>query len=180
MTLTHPYALCFAAALACPAVALAGPGKAGLWEVTTSLNFGLGAYRISPQQAEQMRQFGLDLPGIGKPFVVRQCITPAAAARDELPSPQTGDSGCALSSGRHVGNAWQASYACNGSVRGAGQVVVRFKSSERFAGTWDFKGRTAEIPADIEMSNPLSGRWLGADCGSLRTQPNSKPRPVPK
>lgn len=148
-------------------VALAGPGKAGLWEVRTSLNFSAGGFQISPEQIEQMRQFGLDVPGLDKPFVARQCITPEQAARDELPRPQAGDSGCALQNVRHNGNLWNADIACSGSLQGRGNLAARFESDQRFAGTWRFTGRSTQVPTDIDMSNPFSGRWLGANCGTV-------------
>ncbi len=148
--------------------ASAGPGKAGLWEVTTSLNFGVGGYQISPEQAEQMRQFGLEVPGISRPFVARQCITPEQAARDELPRPQAGNSGCALQNVRHNGNVWQADIACSGSLQGTGAMTARFDNDQRFSGNWRFKGRSTQVPTDLEMSNPFSGRWLGESCGNGR------------
>ncbi|GAC1631389.1 MAG: hypothetical protein NVS9B10_24730 [Nevskia sp.] len=156
-------------ALTCSTACLAGPGRAGLWEVTTSLNFGVGGFQISSEQAEQMRQFGLDVPGISKPYVARQCITPEQAAQDALPKPQAGNSGCELRNVRHNGNLWNADIACNGELQGSGSVSARFDSNEHFAGNWSFKGSSTQVPTEIEMSNPYSGRWLGETCG--RVQP---------
>lgn len=164
MTMKHRYALGLAA-LALPLMTQAGPGRPGLWEVSTTLNFGVGGYQIAPEQIEQMRQFGLEVPGLSRPFVARQCITPEQAARDGLPSPNTGDSGCALTNVRGRGKTWTADIACSGSLQGSGTLSARFDSAEQFSGTWSFRGRSNQVPTEIAMSNPYSGRWLGPGCG---------------
>jgi hypothetical protein len=150
--------------LTLPVLAQASPGRPGLWEVSTALNFGVGGYQIAPQQIEQMRQFGIEVPGLSRPFVARQCITPEQAAKDGLPSPNTGDSGCALANVRQRGTVWIADIACSGSLQGSGTLSAHFDSTEHFTGTWSFRGRSAQVPTEIEMSNPYSGRWLGASC----------------
>lgn len=157
--------LAFAALLALPPGALAAPGRAGLWEVSTTLNFGIGGLQVDAAQAEQLRQMGLALPGLGKPYVARQCITPEQAAANGLPWPQTGDSGCALRNVRGSGAVWNADIACSGTLQGQGTMVARFDGPERFSGHWTFRGSSAEVPTEVEMSNPFSGRWLGPDCG---------------
>lgn len=158
------------AALAVSAEAFAGPGKAGLWEVTTSLNFGVGGFQISSEQAAQMRQFGLEVPGISKPYVARQCITPEQAAQDALPKPQAGNSGCELRNLRHEGALWNADIACSGELQGNGRLSARFDSDEHFSGTWSFRGTSTQVPTEIDMSNPYSGRWLGETCPRAPTR----------
>ena len=152
------------ATLVLPPLAQAGPGRPGLWEVSTTLNVGVAGYQIAPEQIEQMRQFGIELPGLSRPFVARQCITPEQAAKDGLPSPNTGDSGCQLDNVRHRGKLWTADIACTGSLRGGGSLSASFDSDRHFTGTWSFRGRSAEVPTEMAMSNPYSGRWLGPSC----------------
>lgn len=167
----------FGLALALPLAAFAGPGRAGLWEVSTSLNFGVGGFQVSDEQAAQMRQLGLDVPGISRPFVARQCITPEQAARDELPRPQAGNSGCELRNVRHRGALWNADIACNGTLQGSGSVSARFDSDAHFTGNWSFRGTSTQVPTEIAMSNPYSGRWLGAECGKPRSALSTTPQP---
>ena len=96
----------FAGLFAFPA--WAGPGKAGLWEVTTQMNFAKGGppipraqhektkptevdrsswrttSRAQRTQLEQTKQMGIASP-FGQPVVNKVCITPKMAASDEPP-----------------------------------------------------------------------------------------------
>ena len=146
--------------------AWAGPGKAGLWDVTTQMNFGKGGPQIPPAQLEKMNQMGIDLP-FGKPVVTKVCITPEMAAKDEPPKPMREKDGCEMKNYTRSGGAITADMVCNGEMKGDGKLKVSYDSNASYSGTMDFTG-SAPHSGPVEMHNAFSGKWISENCGSVK------------
>lgn len=161
---------CALAACLVPVAALAGQGKAGLWEISTQINMGAAMPEIPPEQMEMMKKMGIKMPGPGgDPIVIKQCITKEQAERDEPPKVQKDDSGCKTANVNKSSKGMTADMVCDGRMKGKGTVKVNYHGSDQYSGTWSFKGRD-EGGSDVQMSSEFSGKWLGADCGNVKPQ----------
>ena len=146
--------------------AWAGPGKAGLWDVTTQINFTKGGPQIPPAQLEKMKQMGIDLP-FGKPVTSKVCVTPEMAARDEAPRPVREKDGCEMKNYNRSGSTITADMVCNGNMKGTGKLKVNYDSNASYNGTMDFNGTEPQSGA-VEMHNAFSGKWISDSCGTVK------------
>lgn len=141
-------------------------GKPGLWESTIVVNFTQGGPRISPEQIERMKQMGINLP-IGRPLVVKSCMTPEMAARNDIPRATRENDHCKLTDYDREGNPITATLICDGDLKGQGKLKIGYDSSTSYKGTMEFTG-TDKQGAPLAMQNTFSGKWLGDDCGDVK------------
>ena len=170
--------------------AWAGPGKAGLWDVTMQMNFTKGGPQIPSMQLDQMertetdrsawrtrsraaspqldktKQMGIESP-FGKAVTSKVCITPAMAARDEAPRPMREQDGCEMKNYNRNGSAITADMVCNGDMKGTGKLKVNYYTNTSYSGTMDFSGTGPQSGA-VEMHNAFSGKWISDSCGSVK------------
>jgi len=159
--------------------------KPGLWEITSQIQGGSGETaralaeaqkqlaNLPPDQARIMRDMmakqGVHLastPGGGT--VIKTCMTQDMVERNAVAT-QQGD--CTHTSSPRVGNRMPFSFVCTQPPsRGEGQVT--FVSPEAYSVQM---AATAVVNGKPEkMDLQASGRWLGANCGTI--QPLAAPK----
>lgn len=158
--------------LACIApVIAAGQMKPGLWEMTMKSDAMKAMPKIPPAQAEQMRRMGVDVPQFQDGGMVSKvCITPQMASQS-APGLENMQAGCQAKNVVQKGNSYSADIVCSGDMmKGSGKVEGNHASDQRFISTYDFKGTVHGQP--VSQRHETSGRWLGADCGSVKPVTN--------
>ncbi|MDB5986014.1 MAG: hypothetical protein JWR16_1067 [Nevskia sp.] len=141
-------------------------GKPGLWATTVEMSFSKGGPPpIAPEQLEKMKQMGIKLP-FGEPVTTNICITPEQAAQDQPPKPPQRDNSCQTQNLQKSGNSFSGDLVCNGAMNGSGHFQSTYLSDESYAGTMDFAGTSKH--GEVAMNNKFSGKWLSADCGSVK------------
>ena len=154
--------------------------KPGLWEVTNKMQSGSGQMETAmsqmqqqmasmpPEQRkmieEQMARSGVKMGKAGPAggMSVRICMTREMAQKNEVPS-QQGD--CKSTAQARSGNTMKVAFACtNPPSKGEGQVT--FTGSEAYTSRMTVTTQVQGKPEKMTMEG--SGKWLGADCGSVR------------
>ncbi|HEX3753639.1 MAG TPA: DUF3617 domain-containing protein [Rhizomicrobium sp.] len=151
--------------LATTGAALAGHGKAGLWNVTTNMTMA-NMPQIPPETLAMMKQRGMQMPGMGQPIATQICMTQQEVDSD-LPL-HMGDREMQCDS--HVtsktASSISADMVCNGRTQGTGHLQVSYSGAQHYAGSYSFKGTSEGHPAD--MTTSFKGDWVKADCGAVK------------
>ncbi len=173
----------FATAWALPAAAQ--KLAPGLWEhsVTMKTDSGrmeAGMARMQQQLAamppEKRKQFeammagqgmGMAGPGTGKPMVVKVCLTPEQAARDEMPQ---SDGQCKQFSQERSGKTLRFKFACSGERAATGEGEYTLDSDKAHHGRTVISTVAQGKPERMEMEH--RARWLAADCGAVQPRPS--------
>jgi hypothetical protein len=145
----------------------AGPMKAGLWEMTTKSDAMKSMPKMSPEQMEQMKKMGVNMPQMKEGgMVVKVCISKEMAERDQPPMGQN-ESGCESKNFKRQGNGYSVDIVCdNAHMKGTGTVKGTYTSGESFTSVNDFKGTAQGRPVNSHTES--SGKWLGASCGDVK------------
>lgn len=151
-------------AMALPIVALAAHGKAGLWEVTTRMNMPGMMAAIPPDQMARMRAMGIQMPN-GQTFTAQHCMTAADVAADK-PPPMRNTRECTATNISQDAHTMNVTMTCSGDMDGQGHLSVTYDSDEHYSGSYTFTGTAHGHPASV--SNSFEGRWLSADCGTVK------------
>lgn len=166
--------------LLCPLLSLSIPVlaetamKPGLWEMTMKSDAIKNMPKIPPEQMEQMRKMGVNVPQMQDgAMVTKVCIT-KQMAESQTPGVEKNEMGCETKNYKRSGNSYSADIVCNGAdMKGEGKAKGTFGGDQSFTSTYDFKGTMHGRP--VSQHHESSGKWLGADCGSV--QPVSAPKP---
>lgn len=154
-------AAALAIVLAVPGVSLAGPGKAGLWEVTTQMG---GMPQIPPEALAKMRAAGVNAP-MNNTFTTQHCVTPEEAAAAKPPS-MSRSKDCQMGKINAAGASVSGDLTCSGSeMNGTGHFQVSYDSAEHYSGQMTFTGDAHGHHMD--MTNKFEGKWLSASCGTV-------------
>ena len=166
-----------AIAVACPLTVCAQTMKPGLWEITHNTKGGAGGQMadaqakmqremaaMSPEQKkmvqDMMAKQGVQMGAGG--MSVRTCMTREMIDRNEVPS-QKGD--CKTTKQQKTGNTMKFTVVCsNPPSTGEGQVT--FVSPEAYTMKMAVQTKTDGKPQTMSMD--ASGKWLSADCGSIK------------
>ena len=152
-----------AAALALvPGAALAAHGKAGLWNVSTTMN--MPNMQIPPEAMAQMKKAGVAMP-TAQTFTSQICMTQAEVDSDK-PPPMKNDTGCTSHMVSQTASSMQAEMACTGEMKGNGQMQISYSGAEHYVGSYNFRGSMKGHPMD--MSSSFKGDWVKADCGAVK------------
>jgi len=156
--------------LCCSASAWAvGAMKPGLWEMTMKTDAMKAMPKMSPQQMEQMRKMGVNMPQMQDGgMVIKMCVTKEMAERDQ-PLEQTSQyqSDCQSKNAQRSGNTYSVDILCDGpNMKGVGKVQGKFAGNESYTSTYDFKGIARGRPVD--QHHESSAKWLAADCGDVK------------
>lgn len=172
----HPFA---AGALLALAGAAAGAQtlKPGLWEISNKtagnpqMDQAMAQMQqqlasMSPQQRKQMEammaQRGVRMaPSAGGGMTVQMCMTREMVERNDLPV----RNGCTTTKHERSGNTVHVAFRCaNPPSSGEGEFTLASPESYRSRMTLktDVEGRSETVTMES------SGKWLGADCGSVR------------
>ena len=160
--------------------------KPGLWEVTNKMQTASGQMEAQMAQAqeqmaamppeqrkmmeEMMAQRGVKLGagGPGSGMSAKICLTKEMVERNEVPA-QQGD--CKTTQHARTGNTMKMSFVCtNPPSNGEGQVT--FVGPDAYNMKMLVNTTVQGKPEKINMDG--TGKWLGADCGSI------KPMVMPK
>ena len=170
---------------ALPGLAAAQKVAPGLWEYSATMK-AQGAQvdaamarmqeqmaRMPPEKRQQMEQMmasrGISMGPGGmatgaQPIVVKTCITPEQAARDEVAHQ---DANCKQVSQERVGKTLKFKFVCTGEHESRGEGEYTFESDKAAKGrvTVDSVSKKGE-PMHMEMAH--TARWLAADCGDIK------------
>jgi hypothetical protein len=150
--------------------------KPGLWQITHQTQGGGDMGRsmaamqqqlanMPPEQRKMVEQHmarqGMQ-SGPGGGMAVKVCITPEMAQRSQVPG-QHAD--CSSTSQARSGNTMKVAFACtNPPSKGEGEVT--FTSPEAYTSKMTVTTTVQGKPQQMTMNS--SGRWLAADCGSVK------------
>lgn len=174
----HFLAACAAAALCLPAAAQ--NLKPGLWEITSKMQSGSGQMEAAmakaqqqlasmpPEQRKMMEEMmakhgakmGAGGPGGG--MSVSICMTREMVERNELPAHQ---GNCRTTSQPRTGNTMKMAFSC-ASPPSSGEGEVTFVSAEAYTQKMVINTTVQGKPEKLSMDG--AGKWLGADCGSVK------------
>ncbi len=149
--------------------AWANPGqmKPGLWEMSMKSDAFKNMPQMSPQQMEQMRKQGINVPHmVNGAMITKVCITKDMTTYKDSPMAQK-ETGCEVSNHQRSGGAYSTDLVCNGpDLKGKGKIKGTFSGDTAFSSTYAFDGTSRGKPVSQRHEN--SGRWLAADCGNVK------------
>jgi len=142
--------------------------RAGLWEMRMQSDALRGMQGLPPEQLEQMRKMGIDVPKIQNDAIVNKvCISKEMAERKGVPMMDKQESGCEVQNYKRSGNNYTANIICDGpQMKGKGIVKGSMKNGESFESTYDFDGTMEGRP--VKHQQTTSGKWISADCGNVK------------
>ncbi|HYD94818.1 MAG TPA: DUF3617 domain-containing protein [Noviherbaspirillum sp.] len=160
-----PLLLC--SLLSLPAWAATPQMKPGLWEMTMKSDALKNMPKIPPEQMEQMRKMGVEIPRMQDgAMTTRVCITRQMMEEGPLPGMEKNDMGCQTKNMQQSGGGYSADIVCSGAdMKGEGKVKGNFSGDTSFTSTYDFKGTMHGQP--VSQRQESSGKWLGSDCGKV-------------
>jgi len=135
------------------AIAHAGPVlglKAGLWETTALMKMSMPGMPSMPQ---------------GQPIVEKSCVT-AKDLEDAKNFAPANRPECKTTILKSTPTEIQAKVQCTGE--GAANLTGSYKSSAPTAFSGVLNGTVTAEGQSIPISNTVQGKWLGADCGSVK------------
>lgn len=121
-----------------------------------------------------MRKMGVDVSQLQTGVIVsKMCITKEMAERDQLPQIDQTQVGCKLGNTLRQENSYTSDITCDGpQLKGKGVSKATFTSNESFSSSSEFKGTVNGQP--VNDRSELSGKWIGADCGSVKPVPDGQ------
>jgi hypothetical protein len=155
--------LAFAVSLLATPGALAA-GKAGLWTITTTWQFGMS--RVPPALVALARQQALAPPVTGRPFIYHICMTAYEADGGQPLHLNSRETDCANRTVSMRRSQMVLESICHGPLEGVARAQITWRGDQHFEGTSDFKGRLRGDPA--RMSSSFSADWAGEDCRGVR------------
>jgi Protein of unknown function (DUF3617) len=154
-----------AAVLLSSSVALAGHGKAGLWNVTVSIVMP-NMPKMPPEVVAMMKQRGMKMPGMGEPITDQVCMTQADVDGDMPPRTGGQDENCTNHVTSKTASSITADMVCTGRMQGTGHLQVIYSTPEHYVGSYNFKGVSEGHPQ--EMTSNFKGDYVKADCGAVK------------
>lgn len=151
-----------AGALLAPVLAFASHGKAGLWEITTTISMP-NMPQTSPAQMAQMQAMGVHMP-TQNTMSFQHCMSAADVAQDKPPPMRNKD--CALSNIKLDGRTFSGDMVCSGRFQGQGHYSVTYDSDEHYSGSTSMTGTADGHP--VNSSTSFEGKWVAADCGAAK------------
>ena len=150
------------------AVQAAGQMKAGLWEMTMKSDMMKNMPKMSPEQMEQMRRMGANVPQMQDgAMVTKACVSKEMAEREEPPQMSQKESGCEAKNYQRTTSGYTLEIVCDGAnMKGEGTVKGTFAGNERFNSVYDFTGIVKGKP--VSQHHEISAKWIGAACGDVK------------
>jgi hypothetical protein len=129
---------------------------------------------MPPEQRKQMEammsQQGVRMvPGAGGAMAVQICMTKEMVERNEMPVQQQGD--CKTTIQQRTGSTMKVAFSCT-NPPSSGEGTFTYQGSEGYTSNMTMK--TVAQGKTETMTMDGTGKWLSADCGSV------KPMQVPK
>lgn len=150
--------------------------KPGLWEMTMKSDAMKNMPKIPPEQMEQMRKMGINVPQMTDGGIVNKvCITKKMAESAQAPGMDKNGMGCQTKNYQRSGGSYSADIVCNGAdMKGEGKIKGVFSGDSSFSSTYEFKGTAHGQP--INQRHESSGKWLAADCGNVKPVGDMMPK----
>lgn len=152
----------------------------GLWEHTMT-TAGAAGGQLDAQMAQMQQEMAAMPPeqrkmveammakqGVamnGRSTSVKVCVTKEQAARDEFPHERN----CSQQSMQREGNTVRFKFACTGSPPSSGEGEFTLDGEHAYRGRTRVDTVVEGRPERVEMQ--MTGKWLGADCGSIQPRP---------
>jgi hypothetical protein len=158
----------------------------GLWENSSTMHMQAADGKTSDAMAKMQQQMVAMPPeqrkmveemmakqGVGmgtKPNTVRVCISPEQASRGEVPQD---DSRCKRDMLERTGNTLRFKFSCEGPPSSTGEGSYTFVNDKSYTGTMKVttSGGKGGGQGGGTMDMQSSGRWVSADCGTLKPRP---------
>jgi len=151
----------------------------GLWEQTTQVSGAQVDGAMAQMQAqlaqlpadqrkmaeEMMARQGGGGPPAGKGSTVRFCLSPAQAARSEIPS----EPNCTHQMLGRSGGTVRYAYRCTGNRPSNGEGEFTLSSDKAYSGKLTANAVIEGKTEQVQMRT--TGRWIGPDCGDLKPRP---------
>lgn len=158
--------------------------KPGLWEIKTQVKSAGGEMesamaamqenlaRMPPEQRkmveENMARQGVSVGRNGSGMSARACISKEMAQHNRLPVRRQGN--CTEKHGPVVNGKMSATFTCT-NPPSSGHAEYVFKGDTAYTMTMRSTSTVEGVPREMTMQS--SGRWVSADCGSIRPMPVS-------
>jgi len=140
----------------------------GLWEMNTKSDAMKNMPKLSPQQIEMMKQKGIQMPSADGTMSSKVCISKEMAERDQPIDMHQRETGCQAKNYQKTSSGYSVDIVCDGPrMKGEGKAKGTFSGKQSFASTYDFKGTAHGQPVNQHVES--SGKWLSADCGSVKS-----------
>jgi hypothetical protein len=152
-----------AALVLVPGMAFAGHGKAGLWNISTTMD--MGGVQMPPEAMAKMKSMGVKMPS-AQTFGTQMCMTQAEVDSDKTPPMGRNDTGCTSHIVSQTGTAMTSETVCNGEMKGTGRMQIAYSSTEHYAGSYSFKG--VVHGQQMNTTSSFKGDWVKADCGAVK------------
>ena len=155
-----------AALLAAPIAALAAHGKAGLWQITVTINDSNARMpdlsKLPPDVQARMKAMGVSTSG--NTISVQHCMTMQEFGMHKLPSLGPRGKDCTMSNASESGGHFSADLTCSGRFSGSGHVQADWDSDDHYTADVSMTGvRNGQPVSDTEK---VEGRFLSAQCGA--------------
>ena len=145
--------------------------RLGLWENTIVTNMGMAAppvdtSKMPPDQAAKIAEAMKGMMG-DRTMVEKNCLTKEDLAKDSFMMPEDSKQKCTRTITTNTRSTFAATITCTGERDTRGEINVEslaggtaYKSTMKMAATG--RGRT------MNMTMTMTGKYLGADCGSVK------------
>ena len=143
--------------------ALAAHGKAGLWNVSTTLNDAL-----SPAAMAQLQKMGATMESRNT-IRTQMCMTQAQVDSDTPLHMDKNNAGCTTRVTSMTATGMTSDMVCTGTIKGTGHIAVAYQGAEHYTGTYSFTQTGNDKP---DTSYNLKGDWVKADCGAVQPVPD--------
>lgn len=161
--------------------------KPGLWEITHKMggNAEMDAAMaqmqkqmaaMPPEQRKQMEaMMGGNMPSAaaGGGMAMKVCLTPEMAARNEVPRQTEGD--CTTTITSRSANGMKMNFVCT-NPPSKGEGVYTFSGDKAYTAAMTIQSARNGKPETTTING--SGKWLSADCGTVK--PFDTPKPAGK
>jgi hypothetical protein len=154
-----------AAIILLPAAALAGHGKAGLWNITSSMEMA-NMPQMPPGAMAMMKARGMKMPGMGQPMTSQICMTQEQVNGDMPSAMRNHEENCSAKVLSQSASSMKSEVTCHGRMEGVGHAEMSWRGNEHYEGTYNFKGSMEGHPQNI--STRYSGDFVKADCGAVK------------
>jgi hypothetical protein len=158
--------------------------KPGLWEISNKMKGNAEMDKamadmqaqmasMPPEQRKQMeammaqRGVRMAAPAAGGGMTMQMCMTREMVERNDVPMQE----GCTMTKQQRTGNTMKMAYTCS-KPPSSGEGEFTFMGGEAYKSHMVINSNAKGKPETMEMDG--TGKWLGADCGSV------KPVQVPK
>jgi hypothetical protein len=143
--------------------------KLGLWENTFVTSIG-GAMPVdtSKMSPEQQAKIAAAMKAMGEQTMTQKnCVTKEDLAKDSFMLPQTSGMTCKRTITTNTKSSFVADIACTGEREMKGTVNIE-SAAGGTAYTGTMKMATTTQGRTMNVSMKMSGKYLGADCGTVK------------